>query len=120
MFFPLLTQPDMYTDDQNNRAGDILHGPITNAHLTAETIKLIASTLDDDLANQHQMLLLSGFQVLGFLLQSIAPQKINLEILSALKHLFGVVANGGKARTMFCLFFHLLSVHSSLSFFWCW
>lgn len=71
--------------------------PITKGHLTAETVKLVASTLDDNLANQQQMLLLSGFSVLGFLLQSVPAKQLNLETLSALKHLFSVVANGGKA-----------------------
>ncbi|KAL6498580.1 hypothetical protein OROHE_026521 [Orobanche hederae] len=39
------------------------------------------------------MLLLSGLSVLGFLLQKAPANQLNLENLSALKHLFGVVAH---------------------------
>ncbi|KAG9149665.1 hypothetical protein Leryth_017584 [Lithospermum erythrorhizon] len=45
------------------------------------------------------MLLLSGFSVLGFLLQAI-PQQLNLETLSALKHLFNVVVNCGLSEKL--------------------
>lgn len=97
VFFPLLTQSDFNKNDGSEQVGEMLLTPITKGHLTAETIKLIASILDDNLANQQQMLLLSGFSVLGFLLQSVPAKQLNLDSLSALKHLFTVVANGGKA-----------------------
>ncbi|KAK4483931.1 hypothetical protein RD792_011140 [Penstemon davidsonii] len=100
VFFPLLTLPDTRTHDETDPVGEMLLTPITKGHLTAETIKLIASILDDDLANQQQMLLLSGFSVLGFLLQSVPPKQLNLETLSALKHLFSVIANGGLSELL--------------------
>ena len=56
---------------------------------------LMASVLDENLANQQQMHLLSGFPVLGFLLQAVSSEQLNLETLSALKHLFSVVSNCG-------------------------
>lgn len=97
VFFPLLTQPEIYEKDGSEMINEKLLAPITLVHLTAETIKLIASVLDDNLANQQQMLLLSGFSVLGFSLQHAPANQLNVETLSALKHLFGVVSNGGKS-----------------------
>lgn len=92
VFFPLFTQSDLY---ENEESGHALLTPITKERLTAEIIELIASVLDENLANQQQMLLLSGFSVLGFLLQSVPPQQLNMETLSALKHMFNVVASCG-------------------------
>ncbi|KAI3460067.1 hypothetical protein Pfo_016730 [Paulownia fortunei] len=100
VFFPLLTQSDMYEKEGSEPVGEMLLTPIAKGHLTAETLKLIASILDDNLANQQQMLLLSGFSVLGFLLQSVPAMQLNLETLSALKHLFSVVANGGLSELL--------------------
>ncbi|KAK4434240.1 BEACH domain-containing protein B [Sesamum alatum] len=91
---------DIYENEASDQVGDTLLTPIKKGHLTAETIKLIASTLDDNLANQQQMLLLSGFSVLGFLLQSVPAQQLNLETLSALKHLFSVASNGGLSELL--------------------
>nr|XP_027094520.1 BEACH domain-containing protein B isoform X2 [Coffea arabica]XP_027094521.1 BEACH domain-containing protein B isoform X3 [Coffea arabica] len=95
VFFPLFTQSDLYEHTQSEKFGETLLTTITKERLTAEIIELIASVLDENLANQQQMLLLSGFSILGFLLQSVPPQQLNLETLSALKHLFNVVANSG-------------------------
>ncbi|KAH6788519.1 binding protein [Perilla frutescens var. frutescens] len=100
VFFPLLTQPEMHEKDGSEQVVEMLLAPITLGQLTAETIKLIASVLDDNLANQQQMLLLSGFSVLGFLLQQAPANQLNLDTLSALKHLFGVVANGGLSELL--------------------
>ncbi|GFP89566.1 beach domain-containing protein lvsc [Phtheirospermum japonicum] len=91
---------DVYENSESERVWQMLLTPITKGHLTAETIKLIASILDDNLANQQQMLLLSGFSVLGFLLHSVQSEQLNLETLSALKHLFSVVANGGLSELL--------------------
>ncbi|GAB2211901.1 hypothetical protein Droror1_Dr00025240 [Drosera rotundifolia] len=41
------------------------------------------------------MLQVSGFSILGFLMQSIPLDQLNLETLSALKHLFNVIADCG-------------------------
>ncbi|KAL0289479.1 UNVERIFIED_CONTAM: BEACH domain-containing protein B [Sesamum calycinum] len=91
---------DIYEHEASDQAGGTLLTPIKKGHLTAETIKLIASILDDNLANQQQMLLLSGFSILGFLLQSVPAKQLNLETLSALKHLFSVVSNGGLSELL--------------------
>lgn len=95
MFFPLFIRSELYNNEEIRQVGHSLLTPITKERLTAEIIELIASVLDENLANQQQMLLLSGFSILGFLLQSVPPQQLNLETLSALKHLFNVVANCG-------------------------
>ncbi|KAK4359154.1 hypothetical protein RND71_021383 [Anisodus tanguticus] len=94
VFFPLFTKTDLYEMEEAKLAGQGLLTPITKERLTAEVIELIASVLDENLANQQQMLLLSGFPILGFLLQSVPPEQLNMDTLSALKHLFDVVANG--------------------------
>lgn len=99
VFFPLLTQSEVHGNNTSYQTGETVFTPITKGHLTAETIKLIASSLDDNLANQLQMLLLSGFSILGFLMRSVPASHLNLEALSALKHLFSVVTNGGKVIT---------------------
>nr|GLL18344.1 BEACH domain-containing protein B isoform X1 [Ipomoea trifida] len=95
VFFPLFTQIELYQDEDKKHVGETLLTPVTKERLTAEVIELIASVLDENLANQQQMLLLSGFSILGFLLQSVPPQQLNLETLSALKHLLNTVSNSG-------------------------
>ncbi|KAH0681608.1 BEACH domain-containing protein B isoform X1 [Solanum tuberosum] len=95
VFFPLFTKTDLYEIEEAKQAGQDLLTPITKERLTAEVIELIASVLDENLANQQQMLLLSGFPMLGFLLQSVPPEQLNMDTLSALKHLLHVVAIGG-------------------------
>lgn len=99
-FFPLFTQSELYENEEPEPSGRELLTPITRERLTAEVIELIASVLDENLANQQQMLLLSGFSVLGFLLQSIPQQQLNMETLSSLKHLFNVVANSGLSELL--------------------
>uniref|UniRef100_A0A2P2MSL5 Uncharacterized protein n=1 Tax=Rhizophora mucronata TaxID=61149 RepID=A0A2P2MSL5_RHIMU len=99
VFFPLMAHSERYAD-VNHSSEHVLLTPITKDRLTAEVIELIASVLDENLANQQQMHLLSGFQVLGFLLQSVPPDQLNLETLSAMKHLFNVVANCGLAELL--------------------
>lgn len=96
VFFPLINLSVRYENEESAQVGYTLLTPITREHLTAEVIDLVASALDENLANQQQMHLLSGFSILGFLLQSVPPQQLNLETLSALKHLLNVVANCGK------------------------
>lgn len=95
VFFPLIIQSDRYENVEGVKSEHMLLTPIEKERLTAEVIELIASVLDENTANQHQMDLLSGFSILGFLLQSVPPVQLNLEMLSALKHLFNVVANCG-------------------------
>nr|XP_028963058.1 BEACH domain-containing protein B isoform X2 [Malus domestica] len=99
VFFPLIAQSEKY---ENEESGQFEHTlpVITRERVTAEVIELIASVLDENLANQQQMHLLSGFSILGFLLQSVPPQQLNLETLSALKHLFNVVANCGLSELL--------------------
>lgn len=95
VFFPLITQSDRYENDESGVLESTLLLPVAKERLTAEVIELIASVLDDNLANLQQMHLLSGFSILGFLLQSLQPQHLNNETLSALKHLFHVVSSCG-------------------------
>lgn len=96
VFFPLIAQSDKYENEESGQFEHSLLMPITRERITAQVIELIASVLDENLSNQQQMHLLSGFSILGFLLQSVPPQQLNLETLSALKHLFNVIANCGK------------------------
>lgn len=100
VFFPLITQSVKYENEESAQSEHTLLTPITRERLTAEVIEIVASVLDENLANQQQMRLLSGFSILGFLLQSVPPQQLNLETLSALKHLFNVVANSGLAELL--------------------
>ncbi|XP_023910441.2 BEACH domain-containing protein B isoform X2 [Quercus suber] len=100
VFFPLITESIKYENEASAQFEHTLLTPITRERLTAEVIEIVASVLDENLANQQQMHLLSGFSVLGFLLQSVPPQQLNLETLSALKHLFNVVANSGLAELL--------------------
>lgn len=111
VFFPLFTKTDLYEIEEAKQAGQALLTPITKERLTAEVIELIASVLDENLANQQQMLLLSGFPILGFLLQSVPPEQLNMDTLSALKHLFNVVANSGMSHKLLVCSF-LLSLSS--------
>ncbi|GKB07990.1 BEACH domain-containing protein B isoform X1 [Tanacetum coccineum] len=99
VFFPLFTRIDLYEDD-SQQLGHNLLTPITKERLTAEIIELIASVLDENLPNQQQMLNLSGFSVLGFLLQSVPSQQLNMETLSALKHMLNVISNCGLAEVL--------------------
>lgn len=93
VFFPLIAQSERYEHEESGEFENALLVPITKDRLTAEIIELIACVLDENLANQQQMHILSGFSILGFLLRSVPPQQLNLETLAALKHLFNVVAN---------------------------
>ncbi|CAL1372181.1 unnamed protein product [Linum trigynum] len=100
VFFPLIAQSDRYDNEENGSFEPALLTPITKERLTAEVLELIASVLDENLANQHQMHLLSGFSILGFLLQSVPPEQLNLDTLAALKHLFHIAANCGSAEPL--------------------
>ncbi|GFY85907.1 binding protein [Actinidia rufa] len=100
VFFPLFTQSDLYENEETGQSGQEFLSPIAKERLTAEVIELIASVLDENLANQQQMLLLSGFSILGFLLQSVPPQQLNMETLAAFKHMFNVVANCGLSELL--------------------
>lgn len=95
VLFPLISQSDRYESENNGQSDKNVDIIGTKECLTAEVIELIASVLDENLPNQHQMHLLSGFSILGFLLQSVNPQQLNMETLAALKHLFNVIANCG-------------------------
>lgn len=94
VFFPLITQCCRF-DNEDGESENALVTHMTGESVTTEVIKLIASFLDENLANQQQMHLLSGFSVLGFLLQSVPSRQLNMETLSALKDLFNAVSNSG-------------------------
>ncbi|KAA3476613.1 BEACH domain-containing protein B-like isoform X3 [Gossypium australe] len=100
VFFPLISQSDRYENDEIQVLESTLVLPVAKERLTAEVIELVASVLDENLANQQQMHLLSGFSILGFLLQSVPPQQLNMETLSALKNLFNVVSSCGLAELL--------------------
>ncbi|KAH7849592.1 hypothetical protein Vadar_020109 [Vaccinium darrowii] len=100
VFFPLFTQSELCENEELGQSGEGFLAPIAKERLTAEVIEIIASVLDENLANQQQMLLLSGFSILGFLLQSVPPQQLNMETLSAFKHMFSVVANCGLSELL--------------------
>ncbi|XP_062026093.1 BEACH domain-containing protein B isoform X1 [Rosa rugosa] len=100
VFFPLIAQSEKYENEESGQFKDTFPIPITRDRVTAEVIELIASVLDENVANQQQMHLLSGFSILGFLLQSVPPQQLNLETLSSLKHLYHIVANCGLAELL--------------------
>lgn len=100
VFFPLLTQFNMSEKPEHGQLEYTLLRSITRDRLAAEVIELISSALDENLANQQQMHLLSGFPILGFLLQSVPPQQLSLEILSALKHMLNVVGNCGMSELL--------------------
>ncbi|GMI77267.1 hypothetical protein HRI_001396000 [Hibiscus trionum] len=99
VFFPLITQSDRY-ENEEIKVLESTTLPVAKERLTAEVIELVASVLDENLANQQQMHLLSGFSILGFLLQSVPPQQLNMETLSALKNLFNVVSSCGLAELL--------------------
>ncbi|KAG4194045.1 hypothetical protein ERO13_A06G031500v2 [Gossypium hirsutum] len=100
VFFPLISQSDRYENDEIQVLERTLVLPVAKERLTAEVIELVASVLDENLANQQQMHLLSGFSILGFLFQSVPPQQLNMETLSALKNLFNVVSSCGLAELL--------------------
>lgn len=83
VFFPLLIQFDRSETD-NGQCDYSLIRSFTSDKRAAEVIELVAS-----------MLLLSGFSILGFLFQSVPPQQLNMETLSALKNMFDVLRNCG-------------------------
>ncbi|RDY05943.1 BEACH domain-containing protein B, partial [Mucuna pruriens] len=101
VLFPLITQCCTF---ENEKIGESEKGaPLTQTMrecVTTEVIELIASLLDENLANQQQMHIVSGFSVLGFLLQSVPTKQLNLETLSALKHLLNVVSSSGLAELL--------------------
>ncbi|KAI4337584.1 hypothetical protein L6164_015981 [Bauhinia variegata] len=100
VFFPLIAQCCRYECESFGGSENGLLTLMAREYVTTEIIELIASLLDENVANQQQMHLLSGFSVLGFVLQSIPTQQLNLETLSALKHLLGVVSNSVLAELL--------------------
>jgi len=95
VLFPLIAQCSKFENEDRESANGVPLTQTMREWVTTEVIELIASLLDENLANQQQMYIVSGFSVLGFLLQSVPPRQLNLETLSALRHLFNVVSNSG-------------------------
>ncbi|MED6165352.1 hypothetical protein PIB30_098747, partial [Stylosanthes scabra] len=95
VLFPLITQTQCskFDIEKVGEYEETLVARTMREYVSTEVIELIASLLDENSANQQQMHLVSGFSVLGFLLQSVPPRELNMEILSALKYLFNVVSN---------------------------
>ncbi|KAH0452153.1 hypothetical protein IEQ34_019452 [Dendrobium chrysotoxum] len=94
VFFPLLTQFDL-SESGNVQHEYILIRTITRDKLAAKIIDLITSVLDENLSNQQQIHRFSGLSILGFLFQSVPPEQLNMETLSALKNLFNVLCTSG-------------------------
>nr|XP_029116201.1 BEACH domain-containing protein B isoform X4 [Elaeis guineensis] len=99
VFFPFLIQFDRSVTD-NGQFDYSLIRSFTSDKRAAEVIELVASVLDGNVPNQQQMLLLSGFSILGFLFQSVPPQQLNMETLSALKNMFDVLRNCGMSEML--------------------
>lgn len=110
VLFPLITQCCNFESEVGESEKTLTQ--LTRECVMGEVIELIASLLDENVANQQQMHIVSGFSVLGFLLQSVPPQQLNLETLSALKHLFNVVSNSGiQFVPIPCIYnFHLMII----------
>ncbi|XP_057426071.1 BEACH domain-containing protein B isoform X2 [Lotus japonicus] len=95
VLFPLINQCSKFENEEVGKSEKTGLTETARECVTTEVIELIASLLDENLANQQQMHIVCGFSVLGFLLQSVPPRQLNLETLFALKHLFNVVSNSG-------------------------
>ncbi|EPS68659.1 hypothetical protein M569_06109, partial [Genlisea aurea] len=100
VFFPLFVLSDLSEINRGDQYKEKTLSPTMHGTFTNEAIKLIASVLDDNFANQQQMLLNSGFSILGFLLQSMPSNLISLDTLAALKHLFSVTVKSGLAEIL--------------------
>eukprot|EP01018_Ginkgo_biloba_P014188 Gb_28819 [translate_table: standard] len=99
VFFPLLTQLDQpikQTSVSAHKELAYVEFDPSN-HVAAKVIELIASVLDGNLSNQQFMCHMSGFAILGFLLQSVSPQQLTSQVVSALGHLLTVVGKSGSA-----------------------
>lgn len=86
VFFPLLARFDRLSTNASVP---------NDKRLAADVIDLVASVLDGNASNQQQMHLLSGFGILGFLLQSVLPWQLNMETLKSLKYMFSVLKGCG-------------------------
>ncbi|KAH9329817.1 hypothetical protein KI387_001925, partial [Taxus chinensis] len=86
VFFPLLTQLDQPITRSSAHSRFVL-----GDHVAAEVIELICSVLDGNLANQQFICDISGFAILGFLLQSVSPQQLTNNVVSALGNLLIVI-----------------------------
>lgn len=97
VFFPLLTQLDQpVTQTKISVPEEVAYSEFGfSEHVAAEVIELIASVLDGNLANQQFMCNMSGFSILGFLLQSVSPQQLTNNVVTALGHLLTVVGKSG-------------------------
>jgi len=97
VFFPLLTQLDQPVMQTNISVHEeVAYSEFGfSEHVAAEVIELIASVLDGNLANQKFMYNIFGFPILGFLLQSVSPQQLTNNVVSALGCLLTVVGKSG-------------------------
>lgn len=99
VFFPLLTQLDqpvctpssvmVNTCDQKR-----VEGYPVDSHVAVEVIDLLTAVLAGNLANQQYMRNMSGMSILGFLLQSVSPQHLTVNVVAALERLVTTVAKG--------------------------
>ncbi|KXG29535.1 BEACH domain-containing protein B isoform X1 [Sorghum bicolor] len=92
VFFPLL----IHFDDAVVQNGE----SAARDQLAGQVIELVASVLDENIANQQQMHLLSGFSILGFLFQSVSSQLLNSKTLSASKYMFTVLKTSSMSEIL--------------------
>lgn len=99
VFFPLLTQLDQpvcTTSSVVVNSCDQKHveGYPVDSHVAVEVIDLLTAVLAGNLANQQFMRNMSGMSILGFLLQSVSPQHLTVNVVAALERLVTTVAKG--------------------------
>jgi hypothetical protein len=99
VFFPLLTQLDQPVGITSSVAGSSydqkhVEGYPVDSHVAVEVIDVLTAVLDGNLANQQYMRNMSGMSILGFLLQSVSPQHLTVNVVAALERLVTTVAKG--------------------------
>lgn len=99
VFFPLLTQLDqpvckMSTVSDNTQLQKHSAGYPVDSHVAVEVIDLLTAVLAGNFANQQYMRNISGLSILGFLLQSVSPQHLTVDVVAALERLVTTVAKG--------------------------
>ncbi|XP_078448149.1 binding protein [Wolffia australiana] len=95
--FPLLAQLAISDVDCEEKELSS-HQKSERNKLVADILDLITSVIEENSANQEQMHLLSGFSVLGFLLQCVSPLQLNMHFFLSLKRMLDVLKESGKSE----------------------
>ena len=97
VLFPLFTQLDQPEEDPGRGAEELLDGiastTVVDSHLALDVIDLLTAVLAGNHSSQLYMLNISGFAVLGFLLQRVNPQHLSVKFVLALENLVGCVSH---------------------------